>query len=87
MASLLVVFSAVVVGCGESADSGQTLDSEPIKESPMGTGGTLGTGKVETEPLTLADASRSDNELLDGKSCKRYDNEIKKTTIRSQWDT
>jgi len=66
LASLLVVFSAVVVGCGESADSGQTLDSEPIKESPMGTGGTLGTGKVETEPLTLADASRSDNELLDG---------------------
>tara|TARA_B100000949_G_scaffold2750_2_gene2476 strand:- start:4069 stop:5745 length:1677 start_codon:yes stop_codon:yes gene_type:complete len=61
-----VVFSAVVVGCGESADSGQTLDSEPIKESPMGTGGTLGTGKVETEPLTLADASRNDNELLDG---------------------
>ncbi|MAP37135.1 MAG: ABC transporter substrate-binding protein [Chloroflexi bacterium] len=66
LASLLVVFSAVVVGCGESADSGQTLDSEPIKESPMGTGGTLGTGKVETEPLTLADASRNDNELLDG---------------------
>ena len=66
LASLLVVFSAVVVGCGESADSGQTLDSEPIKESPMGTGGTLGTGKIETEPLTLADASRSDNELLDG---------------------
>ena len=66
LASLLVVFSAVVVGCGESADSGQTLDSEPIKESPMGTGGTLGTGKIETEPLTLADASRNDNELLDG---------------------
>ena len=44
--SLLVVFLAVVVGCGESADSGQTVDSESIKESPMATGDTLGTGKA-----------------------------------------
>ena len=64
--SLLVVFLAVVVGCGESADSGQTVDSEPIKESPMATGDTLGTGKAQSEPLTLADASKNDNELLDG---------------------
>ena len=66
LASLLVVFSAVVAACGESADSGQTFESEPIKESSMATGGTSGTGKTETAPLTLADASRNDNELLDG---------------------
>ena len=66
LVNLLVVFSTLVAGCGESDNSEQTAELAPQIESPMATAGTSGTGNTKNEPLTLADASRNENEQLDG---------------------
>ena len=66
LVGLVVVFLIAAVGCGGSADLEQPADLEPVKESPMATGGTSGTGITKTEPLTLADASAIGNEGQDG---------------------
>ena len=66
LVNLLVVFSVLVAGCGESDNSEQTAELAPQIESPMATAGTSGTGNTKNEPLTLADASKNENEQLDG---------------------
>ena len=66
LVNLLVVFSVLVAGCGESDNSEQTADLAPEIESPMAAGGTSETGNTMNEPLTLADASKNENEQLDG---------------------
>ena len=66
LVNLLVIFSTLVAGCGESDNSEQTAELAPQIESPMATAGTSGTGNTKNEPLTLADASRNENEQLDG---------------------
>ena len=66
LVNLLVVFSVLVAGCGESDNSEQTADLAPQIESPMAAGGTPETGNIKNEPLTLADASSNESEQLDG---------------------
>ena len=57
LVGLVVVFLIAAVGCGGSADLEQPADLEPVKESPMATGGTSGTGITKTCLLYTSDAA------------------------------